>query len=157
MSTIYGNALIIPSMEEGAVVSVQDNKAVTITSNGTVSVTPDAPYDALKKVDVTVNVDAASVSTVTINCEDDFSDAYWLSPDGVVHNQHLNKGANTIIVAPYSQIGVYNVYGYTMTNLNNIVYTGTGIGIKVEYTQSFNYYHIYYATATIASATQPTD
>ena len=56
MSTIYGNALIIPSMEGGAVVSVQDTKAVTITSNGTVSVTPDAPYDALKKVDVTVDV-----------------------------------------------------------------------------------------------------
>lgn len=37
-------------------VSVQDTKAVTITSNGTISVTPDAPYDALKKVDVTVDV-----------------------------------------------------------------------------------------------------
>ena len=36
--------------------SVQDTKAVTITSNGTVSVTPDAPYDALKKVDVTVAI-----------------------------------------------------------------------------------------------------
>ena len=56
MSTIYGNALIIPSMEVGTAVSVQDTKAVTITSNGTVSVTPDAPYDALKKVDVTVDV-----------------------------------------------------------------------------------------------------
>ena len=56
MSTIYGNALIIPSAEGGTVVSVQPTKALTITSNGTVSVTPDAPYDALKKVDVTVNV-----------------------------------------------------------------------------------------------------
>ncbi len=36
--------------------AVQDSKALTITSNGTVSVTPDAPYDALKKVDVTVDV-----------------------------------------------------------------------------------------------------
>lgn len=36
--------------------AVQDSKALTITSNGTVSVTPDAPYDALKTVDVTVNV-----------------------------------------------------------------------------------------------------
>lgn len=36
--------------------AVQPSKALTITSNGTVSVTPDAPYDALKKVDVTVNV-----------------------------------------------------------------------------------------------------
>lgn len=36
--------------------AVQDTKSLTITSNGTVSVTPDAPYDALKKVDVTVDV-----------------------------------------------------------------------------------------------------
>lgn len=36
--------------------AVQDTKAVTITSNGTVSVTPDAPYDGLKKVDVTVAI-----------------------------------------------------------------------------------------------------
>ena len=55
MSTIYGNPIIIPSMEASSV-SVQDTKAVTITSNGTVSVTPDAPYDAMKKVDVTVDV-----------------------------------------------------------------------------------------------------
>ena len=37
-------------------VSIQDTKALTITSNGTVSVTPDVPYDELKKVDVSVNV-----------------------------------------------------------------------------------------------------
>ena len=36
--------------------AVQDTKALTITSNGTVSVTPDAPYDGLSSVDVTVNV-----------------------------------------------------------------------------------------------------
>ena len=41
---------------EAPSVSVQPTKGVTITSNGTVSVTPDAPYDALKKVDVTVDV-----------------------------------------------------------------------------------------------------
>ena len=65
MSTIYGNPIIIPSAEGGTVVSVQDTKAVTITSNGTVSVTPDAPYDALKKVDVTVDV-VADVPLVTV-------------------------------------------------------------------------------------------
>ena len=36
--------------------AVQDTKALTITSNGTVSVTPDAPYDGMSSVDVTVNV-----------------------------------------------------------------------------------------------------
>ena len=37
-------------------IAVQDAKVVTITSNGTVSVKPSVPYDALKQVDVTVNV-----------------------------------------------------------------------------------------------------
>ena len=36
--------------------AVQDTKALTITSNGTVSVTPDVPYDGLSSVDVTVDV-----------------------------------------------------------------------------------------------------
>ena len=36
--------------------AVQDTKALTITSNGTVSVTPDVPYDGMSSVDVTVNV-----------------------------------------------------------------------------------------------------
>lgn len=56
MSTIYGDPIIISFPEGGTAIPVQDTKAVTITSNGTVSVTPDASYDALKKVDVTVNV-----------------------------------------------------------------------------------------------------
>lgn len=42
--------------------AVQDTKALTITSNGTVSVTSDAPYDALKKVDVTVDVASGGVT-----------------------------------------------------------------------------------------------
>lgn len=50
---------------EASSVSVQSSKSVTITSNGTVSVTPDAPYDALKKVDVTVDV-VADVPLVTV-------------------------------------------------------------------------------------------
>ena len=54
--TAYVGGTKITGTLEASSVSVQDTKAVTITSNGTVSVTPDAPYDALKKVDVTVNV-----------------------------------------------------------------------------------------------------
>ena len=45
--------------------AVQDTKALTITSNGTVSVTPDAPYDGLSSVDVTVDV-VADVPLVTV-------------------------------------------------------------------------------------------
>ena len=50
--------------------AVQDTKAVTITSNGTVSVTPDAPYDALKKVDVTVNVASGGGSSESAKWDD---------------------------------------------------------------------------------------
>lgn len=68
-NAIYGNPIIIPSMEGGTAVSVQDTKAVTITSNGTVSVTPDAPYDALKKVNVTVDVASGGSSGETANAQ----------------------------------------------------------------------------------------
>lgn len=43
-------------VKQPANLAVQPSKNVTITSNGTVSVTPDAPYDGLSSVDVTVNV-----------------------------------------------------------------------------------------------------
>lgn len=42
--------------------AIQDSKALTITSNGTISVTPDVPYDALKKVDVTVDVASSGIT-----------------------------------------------------------------------------------------------
>lgn len=45
--------------------AIQDTKALTITSNGTSTITPDEGYDALKKVDVTVNV-GADVPLVTV-------------------------------------------------------------------------------------------
>ena len=118
---------------------------------------PDSGYDGLSSVDVTVDVASAStVSTVTINCEGADSSAFWLSPDGVLHNTNLNVGANTIIVTPYSPIGVYNTYGYKMNNLNNIVNSGAALSIEIGYMIT-QYYRIYYATATTASATQPTD
>lgn len=54
--TVANLATAIDSIPSGGGAPNLQSKALTITSNGTVSVTPDAPYDALKKVDVTVNV-----------------------------------------------------------------------------------------------------
>lgn len=50
---IDGMATLIDSIQTAA---VQPSKALTVTSNGTTTITPDAPYDAIKQVDLTVNV-----------------------------------------------------------------------------------------------------
>ena len=142
------------AVKQASDTAVQPSKALTVTSNGTTTITPDAPYDAIKQVDLTVNV--AAESRVTINCELDDSFAFWLSPDGVFHDIKLNTGANTITVALYSPIGVYNTYGYSLTNLKNIVDSGGVMDILIEGGGTGNY-RIYYATAIRASATQPTD
>ena len=61
MSIIYGNPIIIPSMEGGAP-SLQ-SKSVTYTSNGTATIAPDEGYDGLSSVDVTVNVSGGGSET----------------------------------------------------------------------------------------------
>ena len=42
--------------------NVQNEKNVTITSLGTISVTPDSSYDCMRKVNVTVNIPAVNIS-----------------------------------------------------------------------------------------------
>ena len=135
-----------PITINGSSSNLQENKSVTYTSNGTATITPDEGYDGLSSVDVTVNVDAASVSTVTIYCLDNDSFAFWLSPDGEFHNTRLNAGENTIIVTPYSPIGLYNINGAKPDFINNIDGSGYHLPIAVEYSIEPIYYEICYAT-----------
>lgn len=51
---IDGMAALIDSIQTGG--AVQPSKALTVTSNGTTTITPDAPYDAIQQVNLTVNV-----------------------------------------------------------------------------------------------------
>lgn len=44
------------AVKQASDTAVQPSKALTVTSNGTTTITPDAPYDAIKQVDLTVNV-----------------------------------------------------------------------------------------------------
>lgn len=43
-------------VKQDANLAVQPSKDVTVTSNGTTEITPDAPYDVMEKANVTVNV-----------------------------------------------------------------------------------------------------
>ena len=70
---IDGMAALIDSIQTGGGGAVQPSKALTVTSNGTTTITPDAPYDAIKQVDLTVNVASggggARPATLTITSQ----------------------------------------------------------------------------------------
>lgn len=150
---VNGHPITINDIGSGSSSNLQENKALTITSNGTVSVTPDAPYDALKKVDVTVNVDAASVSTVTINGNVNDTFAFWLSPNGEFFHTRLNSSSNTIIVNQYSPIGLYNMNGLKPEDWYNIEFAKGSLPIVSENSLVPLEYDIFYATDITASVT----
>ena len=54
------------AVKQASDTAVQPSKALTVTSNGTTTITPDAPYDAIKQVDLTVNV-ASGGGTIDYN------------------------------------------------------------------------------------------
>lgn len=70
ITKLDGMAALIDSISSGGTSSeIQPSKSLTITSNGITTITPDEPYDALKKVDVTVNVANGGVSGETTSLQ----------------------------------------------------------------------------------------
>ena len=97
--------------------AVQDTKAVTITSNGTVSVTPDAPYDGLSSVDVTVNV----------------SGGYNLKK--VKYNAPANKLLKDVTIT--HNCGSIPKFVIVTSNNSNVSYLRVGFGDNESQTPSF--------------------
>ena len=96
--------------------AVQTDKAITITSNGTTEITPDAPYDAMSKVNVTVNAGASNIITFLYTSPDDVLTITneTLVQNGIDSADKFNKinGISIIPVSPQSSTSISMVaYG----------------------------------------------
>ena len=120
--------------------AVQDTKAVTITSNGTVSVTPDAPYDGLSSVDVTVNVASGGEEMVNVSFKDtNFNRNYTIysyDENGnlfcVIDNVQINSTPSVFTVAKrgfvitgnYNELGGGSADGLRFSGMTPVTDTG---------------------------------
>ena len=108
---IDGMATLIDSIQTGGA-AVQPSKALTVTSNGTTTITPDAPYDAIKQVDLTVNVASGGGGGAGLKVTFPATATNW---DKVVSNAVLYLADNTTkSIADYSSISgqtIENVVG----------------------------------------------
>lgn len=110
-------------VKQPANLAVQPSKDVTITSNGTTEIMPDAPYDVMEKANVTVNVASGGAGfSVTFPATaanwNLVSDAYLLLSDGTVKSffSYSEVSGKTIenVVGIYC-VGSYPAYVLKMT------------------------------------------
>lgn len=132
----------IEAIETGGNINLQE-KALTITSNGTTTVTPDTSYDALSKVDLTVNVvSGGEDDLITFNIEVDFSNCpdadvtVWDSPD-TDHSLTSNNPAMELKVQRGTVIAVTSSYliAYATTEENALFDVA---GVKGDYEHTYD-------------------
>ena len=111
---IDGMATLIDSIQTGGA-AVQPSKALTVTSNGTTTITPDAPYDALSSVDVTVNVSGGGgFETCTLTTK------IGKSPDAAHGTIYAYDGGTLITI---TSKGTYSI------NKNSLIYIDGSKGV----------------------------
>lgn len=133
---------------------IQPSKEITVTSNGTTIITADGPYDAIKQVDLTVNV--SNQATVSITNENSTTyECYYMLPDGTWKSSptYLKKGVKaTFSVMQYSPIFI-NSGIKAFTSRINFIKTSSSIILGSGGTT----YNICYAEGVFASATISTE
>ena len=150
---IDGMAALIDSIQTGGGGAVQPSKALTVTSNGTTTITPDAPYDAIKQVDLTVNVASggggASPATLTMTSQSYNGNRYgmfiFVNSEG--HLEQLNY-----LLTPFTfPINVETVLGGTVAFIPDgfpgLPLFRNLIGCEVD-----KYFYVFYILVTSSQA-----
>lgn len=139
-------AQITGTMESSSV-KLQSSKSVTVTQNGTVSVSPDSGYDGLKKADVAVNVPSSGgtdLKTMIISfevitsSEDNFVDLHYINKNGEYVNDIFDDFSSSNIIEievadpSFIIISTRNSYNYGNVEYdmfgNNGTYSDTDYG-----------------------------
>ena len=131
--TVSNLATAIDSIPSGGAPSLQ-SKSVTYTSNGTNTITPDAGYDGLSSVDVTVDVSGGGgVETCTLKTKvgraPDAAHGTIYAYDGGTLITITSKG--TYSINKNSLICIYGAKGVDSNIGLEIVGDGTSINPKV--------------------------
>lgn len=102
-------------VKQPANLAVQPSKDVTITSNGTTEITPDAPYDVMEKANLTVNVasgggvgETTSLEVKTISSVEAVLCCLWQTSDGWMGTSNFDSWTNFTI--PNVIVGGYVIF-----------------------------------------------
>ena len=123
--TVANLATAVDSIPAGGGTPSLQSKSVTYTANGTATITPDADYDGLSSVDVTVDVSGGGVEdTVTVtlpigpaelNYDMEVTATYTNALGEIVANVPAGKAASYTV----KKGSIFFIYGY-LTDLGNL-------------------------------------
>lgn len=107
-------------------------KSVTITENGTTTITPDTPYDAMSKVDVKINVAGKGLKTKTITVTHSMN--MLLQNYTVEHNCGVVPAY--VLISSSNTNATYLTQGWAEYKTNTFMRTPTNGSYRAVFTDS---------------------